>query len=490
MLKGQFPVEKFASLRTPFYYYDLPLLRRTLDKIRECIEPYPQFHVHYAVKANFNGRILQEISRCGFGADCVSGGEVRAALQNGFAPESIVYAGVGKSDEEILLALDAGIARFNVESAAELEVINGLALSRGVVAPVSLRVNPDIGAHTHANITTGLAENKFGINYEQLPGVIELADSLPGVEYKGLHFHIGSQILEMDDFVALCNRINVLAEQILRQRRGRLVPAASSAAAVGYSSSAVGSAGVSGSGAAAGVAGSGVAAGVAGSGAVAGAAAGVAGAACVAGAAGVAGSGAVAGSGVAAGVAGSGAVAGSAAGVAGAAGAAASVLGDINVGGGLGINYYHPNHLDVAEFSQYFETFARHLKLPEGTPVHFELGRSVVAPCGSLISRVLYIKEGTTRRFAIIDASMTELIRPALYKAYHRVENISSYEPEEVYDVVGPVCESSDVFAKGVSIDKCHRGDFIAIRSAGAYGESMSSQYNCRPLPACFFKED
>ncbi len=411
MLKGQFPVEKFASLRTPFYYYDLPLLRRTLDKIRECIEPYPQFHVHYAVKANFNGRILQEISRCGFGADCVSGGEVRAALQNGFAPESIVYAGVGKSDEEILLALDAGIARFNVESAAELEVINELALSRGVVAPVSLRVNPDIGAHTHANITTGLAENKFGINYEQLPGVIELADSLPGVEYKGLHFHIGSQILEMDDFVALCNRINVLAEQILRQRRGRLVPAASSAAAVGYSSSAVGA-------------------------------------------------------------------------------AAASVLGDINVGGGLGINYYHPNHLDVAEFSQYFETFALHLKLPEGTPVHFELGRSVVAPCGSLISRVLYIKEGTTRRFAIIDASMTELIRPALYKAYHRVENISSYEPEEVYDVVGPVCESSDVFAKGVSIDKCHRGDFIAIRSAGAYGESMSSQYNCRPLPACFFKED
>ena len=432
MLKGQFPVEKFASLRTPFYYYDLPLLRRTLDKIRECIEPYPQFHVHYAVKANFNGKILQEISRCGFGADCVSGGEVRAALQNGFAPESIVYAGVGKSDEEILLALDAGIARFNVESAAELEVINELALSRGVVAPVSLRVNPDIGAHTHANITTGLAENKFGINYEQLPGVIELADSLPGVEYKGLHFHIGSQILEMDDFVALCNRINVLAEQILRQRRGRLVPAASSAAAVGYSSSAVGSAGVSGSGVAA----------------------------------------------------------GAAAGVAGAAGAAASVLGDINVGGGLGINYYHPNHLDVAEFSQYFETFARHLKLPEGTPVHFELGRSVVAPCGSLISRVLYIKEGTTRRFAIIDASMTELIRPALYKAYHRVENISSYEPEEVYDVVGPVCESSDVFAKGVSIDKCHRGDFIAIRSAGAYGESMSSQYNCRPLPACFFKED
>ena len=433
MLKGQFPVEKFASLRTPFYYYDLPLLRRTLDKIRECIEPYPQFHVHYAVKANFNGRILQEISRCGFGADCVSGGEVRAALQNGFAPESIVYAGVGKSDEEILLALDAGIARFNVESAAELEVINELALSRGVVAPVSLRVNPDIGAHTHANITTGLAENKFGINYEQLPGVIELADSLPGVEYKGLHFHIGSQILEMDDFVALCNRINVLAEQILRQRRGRLVPAASSAAVVGYSSSAAGAAGVSGSGA------------------VAGAAAGVA---------------------------------------AGVAGAAASVLGDINVGGGLGINYYHPNHLDVAEFSQYFETFARHLKLPEGTPVHFELGRSVVAPCGSLISRVLYIKEGTTRRFAIIDASMTELIRPALYKAYHRVENISSYEPEEVYDVVGPVCESSDVFAKGVSIDKCHRGDFIAIRSAGAYGESMSSQYNCRPLPACFFKED
>lgn len=382
MLKGNFPVGAFEKLRTPFYYYDMGLLRATLAEISSQLERRPDYHVHYAVKANFNPEILRTISAAGFGADCVSGGEVSAALKAGFAPSSIVYAGVGKSDAEIILALEAGISRFNVESAAELEVISALAAERGLVAPISLRVNPDVGAHTHANITTGLAENKFGINYEQLDSVLDLADSLPGVEYKGLHFHIGSQILDMMDFVALCNRINQIAEQF--------------------------------------------------------AAKGIA-------------------------------------------------LGDINVGGGLGINYQHPNHYPIADFKSYFDTFKEHLKLPEGTQLHFELGRSIVAPCGSLICRVLYVKEGTTRRFAIVDGSMTELIRPAMYKAYHRVENISSNEPEELYDVVGPVCESSDVFVKGESIDRCHRGDFIAIRSAGAYGESMASGYNCRPLPMSYY---
>lgn len=384
MLKGQFPVERFKDLRTPFYYYDLPLLRRTLDEISVEASKSPEFHVHYAIKANANPRILKEISGRGFGADCVSGGEVRAAFESGFAPSTIVYAGVGKSDEEINYALSIDIARFNVESAVELEVINDLARAMGKTANISLRVNPDIGAHTHANITTGLKENKFGINYEQLVDVIRLADTLPNVKYRGLHFHIGSQILDMQDFVALCNRINQLARTLAEYR----LP-----------------------------------------------------------------------------------------------------LGDINVGGGLGINYEHPNHYPVADFKAYFQTFRKHLDLPEGTDVHFELGRSIVAPCGSLISRVLYVKEGITRKFAIIDGSMTELIRPALYKAYHRVENISSNEPEEVYDVVGPVCESSDVFLKETSIDKCHRGDFMAIRSAGAYGESMASRYNCRRLPDSFFFE-
>lgn len=384
MLKGVFPVERFAPLRTPFYYYDLDLLRRTLRKVAESSAGLPGARVHYAVKANFNPVILKEIASFGFGADCVSGGEIKAALDAGFAPEGIVFAGVGKSDREIDYALQQGISRFNVESAAELEVINELAGKAGKTAPVSLRVNPDIGAHTHSNITTGLAENKFGINYEQLEGVLRLALRLGHVKFMGLHFHIGSQILDMMDFVALCNRINSLRESLAK----RGLP-----------------------------------------------------------------------------------------------------CGDINVGGGLGINYQHPNHLDIADFDAYFRTFRKHLQLPQGTTVHFELGRSIVAPCGTLISRVLYVKEGTTRRFAIIDASMTELIRPAIYKAYHRIENLTSDEPEEIYDVVGPVCESSDVFLKGASIDKCRRGDLMAIRSAGAYGESMASGYNCRPLPPSVFSD-
>lgn len=385
MMKGNFPVGGFASCRTPFYYYDIDLLRRTLCELADTASLVPGSKVHYAVKANANPRILAEIASAGLGADCVSGAEVAAAVEAGFSPSDIVYAGVGKSDEEILLALRAGISRFNVESAAELEVINSLAAELGVVAPVSLRVNPDIGAHTHANITTGLAENKFGINYPQLPSVLALARNLPNVEYKGLHFHIGSQILDMADFVALCNRINELSASLSRSGQR---------------------------------------------------------------------------------------------------------LGDINVGGGLGVNYQHPNHFPVADFKSYFETFRKHLKLPRGTQVHFELGRSIVAPCGTLVSRVLYVKEGTNKKFAIIDASMTELIRPALYKAYHRVENLTSDAPEEQYDVVGPVCESSDVFLKGAMIDRCSRGDLIAIRSAGAYGEAMASRYNLRPLPPSVFSDE
>lgn len=384
MLKGKFPVDKFAELDTPFYYYDMDLLRRTLNVIREQCVRSPQFIVHYAVKANANPVILSTIAAAGLGADCVSGGEVKAALAAGFRPETIVFAGVGKTDTEIINGLQAGIARFNVESLPELKVIDSFARVMGKVAHISLRVNPDVGAHTLANITTGLSENKFGINYDQLENVIKSAMVLPNIQYEGLHFHIGSQILDMSDFVALCNRINELAVRL----RNAGLP-----------------------------------------------------------------------------------------------------LGDINVGGGLGINYEHPNHLDIADFKSYFDTFRNHLDVGHNVNVHFELGRSIIAPCGNLISRVLYVKEGSTRKFAIIDGSMTELIRPALYKAYHRVENISSDEKEEVYDVVGPVCESSDVFLKGTSLDRCHRGDLIAIRSAGAYGESMASNYNCRPLPKSYFSD-
>lgn len=382
MLKGTYPLDRFQGLRTPFYYYDTALLQYTLDTVKEQIKDRPQWQVHYAVKANHNPVLLKQIAAAGLGADCVSGGEVQAALDAGFPPSSIVYAGVGKADWEILLALEAGIGRFNVESSAELQVIAQLAARKGVVAPVSLRVNPDIGAHTLAGITTGLAENKFGIYHGMVEDVIREAMALPSIRFYGLHFHIGSQILEMPDFAALCNRINDLTEKL--ERHG--IPVT-----------------------------------------------------------------------------------------------------DVNVGGGLGIEYGHPNHLPMADFASYFGTYKR--LLPVSRPVHFELGRSIVAPCGTLITRVLYVKEGLARRFAIVDAGMNDLIRPALYHASHRIENLSSDGPELPYDVVGPCCESSDVFGKDILLEECHRGDFIALRSAGAYGESMASQYNCRPLAPAVFSE-
>ncbi len=382
MLKGTFPIDRFQALQTPFYYYDTALLQQTLDTIQAQLCDKPSWVVHYAVKANHNPVLLRQIARAGLGADCVSGGEVQAALDAGFPPSKIVYAGVGKADWEIQLGLETGIGRFNVESLAELKVIAHLAAEKGVVAPVSLRVNPDIGAHTLAGITTGLAENKFGIYHGMVEDVAAEAMSLASIHFCGLHFHIGSQILEMQDFVALCNRINNLVERL--SRRGIPVE-------------------------------------------------------------------------------------------------------DINVGGGLGIEYGHPNHLPIADFSAYFATYKRHLL--GSCPVHFELGRSIVAPCGTLITRVLYVKEGLARRFAIVDAGMNDLVRPAMYHAYHRIENLSYDGAEQAYDVVGPCCESSDVFGKDILLDECHRGDFIAIRSAGAYGESMASQYNCRPLAPAVFDE-
>ena len=382
MLKAHYPLERFSSIRTPFYYYDMALLRETLEAIRAQVANRPAWKVHYAVKANHNPVILKQIASAGLGADCVSGGEIQAALDAGFAPESIVFAGVGKADWEIILGLKAGIGRFNIESTAEMRVIAQIATERGVVAPVSIRVNPDIGAHTLAGITTGLAENKFGIFHGQVEEVIREILSLPSLSYCGLHFHIGSQILEMEDFAALCNRINSICEQLENRR----LP-----------------------------------------------------------------------------------------------------VGDINVGGGLGIEYGHPNHLPIANFQAYFNTFSE--LLPPRYPLHFELGRSIVASCGSLIARVLYVKEGLAKKFAVLDAGMNDLLRPALYHSIHRIENLSSDGKETIYDVVGPVCESSDVFGKGIVLNECHRGDLIAIRSAGAYGESMASQYNCRPLARSVFSE-
>ena len=384
-MKGTFPVNKFRELETPFYYYDVNVLRETLSCINKEAGKYNNFCVHYAVKANANHKILTIIRENGLGADCVSGGEIRAAVKAGFPTNKIVYAGVGKTDWEINLGLDYDIFCFNVESVPELEIINELAAAKGKVARVAFRINPNVGAHTHANITTGLAENKFGISMEDMDRVIDMAETLPNVTFVGLHFHIGSQIVDMGDFVALCNRVNELQEKLYARQ---------------------------------------------------------------------------------------------------------IIVEHINVGGGLGIDYSHPNRQPIPNFAEYFSTYHKHLKLRPQQTLHFELGRAVVGQCGSLISKVIYVKQGTNKQFAILDAGMTDLIRPALYQAYHKIENITSDEAIETYDVVGPICESSDVFGKAIDLNKVHRGDLFALRSAGAYGEIMASAYNCRTLPQAYTSEE
>ena len=385
MLIDQENILRFKEVHTPFYFYNTALLKETLQKIKKEISAHKNYIVHFAIKANANPKLLRLIAQAGFGADCVSGGEIQRALDTGFPASKIVFAGVGKSDWEINLGLDNDIFCFNVESEPELEVINELAKAKGKIASVAFRINPNIGAHTHANITTGLAENKFGIAMKDMEHIIQKAEQLCHIRVLGLHFHIGSQILEMDDFIALCQRINQLIEQ-LKQNHHQLK--------------------------------------------------------------------------------------------------------HINVGGGLGIDYEQPDKHPIPNFSSYFNTYAKYLNLSDGQQLHFELGRAVVGQCGSLVTRVLYVKQGATKQFIIVDAGMTDLIRPALYQAQHQIENLDSREVLEKYDVVGPICESSDVFAKDILLPKTHRGDLIALHSAGAYGEIMASQYNCRALPQSYTSEE
>ena len=378
----KFPIDKFKKIETPFYYYDCDLLRETLQAINKELKKYENFIVHYAIKANANAKVLKVIQQTGMGADCVSGGEIQRCLDCGFPADKIVYAGVGKSDWEINLGLDHDIFCFNVESVAELEVINELAAKKGKTANVCFRINPDVGAHTHEKITT---ENKFGIAMQDmLPTLLE-ASRMSNIHFIGLHFHIGSQLLEMTDFRHLCSRINEIQDGLEQEN---------------------------------------------------------------------------------------------------------IKIKNINVGGGLGIDYDNPDNHPIPDFKSYFYTFARYLKLREGQKLHFELGRAVVGQMGNLITRTLYVKQGTAKQFAIVDAGMTDLIRPALYQASHKIENLSSDGALHAYDVVGPICESSDVFAKGIELNTVHRGDLIAMRSAGAYGEIMASQYNCRKLPVGYTSDE
>jgi diaminopimelate decarboxylase len=374
-------IERFKTIKTPFYYYDLDLLSRTLSAIKNAAPR--EYHIHYALKANSNPKLLALIKEVGFGADCVSGNEVKRALELGFAPNDIVFAGVGKNDTEINYALDEDIFCFNVESTAELSVINELAKAKNKIAKVALRINPNVDAYTHKYITTGLEENKFGINPYEFDLVLNLLKTLSNIQLVGLHFHIGSQITNLTPFKNLCTRVNEINNWFIE--KGYLLP-------------------------------------------------------------------------------------------------------NINLGGGLGVNYHEPEKEAIVNFEAYFNVFKNFLELKPNQNVHFELGRAVVAQCGSLICRVLYIKNGINTNFAILDAGMTELIRPALYQAYHKIENLSNSATLNVkYDVVGPICESSDCFGKAVILPETKRGDIIAIRSTGAYGEVMSSAYNLRDLANSIF---
>ena len=378
-------ITQLTKKPTPYYYYNKEILQQTLDAVKAEVSKHDNYYVHYAIKANANPIVLEPIREAGFGIDCVSGGEIEVSLKAGFPAEKIVFAGVGKADWEIEMGIDNNIFCFNVESIPELEVINTIAEQKGKVANICLRINPNVGAHTHANITTGLSENKFGIDMAHMFDVIKMAKNMKNVAFKGLHFHIGSQILEMDDFIALCHRINELQDQLDEQ-------------------------GIS--------------------------------------------------------------------------------VGIINVGGGLGVDYDDPMGNPIPQFKEFFEVYNTHLKLREGQELHFELGRAIVAQCGYLMTKVLYMKDNTNKKFAIVDAGFTELIRPALYGAHHKIVNLTSDGPLETYDVVGPICESSDTFDTDIQLNQVKRGDLIAILSAGAYGESMASCYNCRRLPKSYSSED
>ncbi len=377
-------VDALNGHKTPFYYYDVELLRQTLSQVKKYgIDR--GYRVHFALKANHQPKILQIVREYGLDADCVSGGEIIRALDTGFLPNQIAFAGVGKSDDEINLALSHGIFCFNCESAQELEVINDLAKKAGKTARVALRLNPNVNAETHHYITTGLSENKFGIIEDDLDLVLEKIPALNNIQLIGIHFHIGSQIVKFEPFEQLCNKANELNDYIESK---------------GFN------------------------------------------------------------------------------------------LEIINVGGGFGINYDHPNNDSIPDFKHFFDTFSKNIKLKDHQTLHFELGRSIVGQCGSLISRVLYTKSGRIKNFAIIDAGMTELLRPALYQAIHNIDSLTSKRTGKKYDVVGPICESSDTFRKDIELPELTRGDLIAIRSCGAYGEVMQNEYNLRPHVRSLYSDE
>ena len=375
---------KLGTYETPFYLYDVELLRRTLENVTSVASNYG-YRIHYAIKANFDARLLEIIREYGLGIDCASGNEIRCAIEAGFDPKSIVYAGVGKRDKELRYAIEQGIMAINCESTEELHVADALAREAGKVVDVALRINPDIDPKTNHCIDTGQADSKFGISYEEILAGVEDIRSLRNLNVVGMHLHIGSQIRELHVFENMCNKVNAIVDNLT---------------SLGFD------------------------------------------------------------------------------------------LRFVDVGGGLGINYDLPENEPIPNFASLFAIVNSHLNVGS-REVHFEFGRSIVGECGELITRVLFNKTTATgRKLVIVDASMTELIRPALYGSYHNIENITSASDQrEKYTIVGTACESTDVFDENVSLPLTRRGDRLTIKAAGADGWSMASRYNLHDLPGAVYSD-
>ncbi len=366
------------AVGTPFYCYSDATLRRHVRVFQSAFADLKPL-VAYSVKANSNLAVLSIMREEGAGADVVSGGELARALEAGIAPAKIVFSGVGKSRAEMAAAVDAGIHQFNVEFESELYALSEIAHSKGVRAPIAFRVNPDISAGGHDKISTGRADDKFGVPWTRARDLYRAASNLPGISIKGVDVHIGSQISELAPFERAFGRVAALVRELR---------------ADGHS------------------------------------------------------------------------------------------IERLDLGGGLGISYGGPveNGADPPHPDDYARMIAR-IARPLGVDLIFEPGRMIVGNAGILVSRVLYVKDGDTCKFLIVDAGMNDLIRPALYDAHHAIEPVRPRAGAKIsYDVVGPVCETGDRFAKARMLPPLKEGDLVAFMSAGAYGAVQASQYNSRAL--------
>ena len=368
--------ELARDLGTPFYCYSTRALEEAYDAFARALSGLPAT-ICYALKANANLAVVRTLARRGAGADVVSEGELRRALAAGVAPEKIVFAGVGKTPAEMALGLEAGILQFNVESLPEMAVLSGVARDKGLRAPVALRLNPDVDARTHDGISTGKAENKFGIDLGHARAAIERAIELPGLSLEGLAVHIGSQMTDLAPYRPAFERVVRLYRELED------------------------------------------------------------------------------------------------AGVA---------LGRLDFGGGLGIRYRDETPPDLDAYAEMVRALTQGLD----AELVFEPGRLLVGNAGVLVTRVLYVKEGAARRFVIVDAAMNDLLRPSLYDAWHEIVPVAAPAPGAVaapVDIVGPICETTDAFARQRPLPPVEAGALLAIRSTGGYGAVMASTYNCR-LPA------